>query len=88
MTINNKTKRPLRIPLPGGKKLHLGPGGSGQISPKAAQHPPLMKLIDEGHIEIIDDGPTLKSGGTSTNARMISAQDGAKSRSARRSGER
>ena len=35
-TIVNKTTRPLRVPLPGGKVLHLGPKKSGQIADPAA----------------------------------------------------
>ena len=32
MNITNKCKRPISISLPGGKKLFLGPGKSGQIN--------------------------------------------------------
>ena len=64
MELCNKTKRPLRVPLPGGKKLHLGPGKTGQISPKAAEHPPLKKLIEAGEIEVVGSGRTQTGGGT------------------------
>ena len=57
MDIINKTKKPLRIPLPGGKKLFLGPGKTGQVNAKALQHPPLAKLVEAGDVE---------SGGTTT----------------------
>ena len=53
-TITNKTKKPLRVPLPGGKKLHLGPGKSGQVAPKSLEHPPLEKMIAAGEIEVLD----------------------------------
>ncbi len=56
MDISNKTKRPLRVPLPGGKKLHLGPGKTGQVTPKAADHPPLKKMIEAGDLEIVEEG--------------------------------
>jgi len=56
MEITNKTKGPLRVPLPGGKRLFLSPGRSGQIAPKAAEHPPLKALIEAGELEIV--GPT------------------------------
>ena len=62
MEISNKTKRPLRVPLPGGKKLHLGPGKTGQISHKAVDHPPLKKLIDAGEIEVLDSGRSQGTG--------------------------
>ncbi len=53
-TIRNKTPDPLRVPLPGGKTLHLGPAQTGQISPKAVDHPGLTKLVDAGKLEITD----------------------------------
>ena len=56
MEILNKTKHPLRIPLPGGKQLHLGPGKTGQISPKSAEHPALQKLVEQGEIELLGGG--------------------------------
>jgi len=65
MEIRNKTKRPLRVLLPAGKKLHLGPGGTGQVVPKALEHPPLKKLIEAGEIEVLDVGTTQgKAAGT------------------------
>lgn len=57
-TITNKTHLPLRVPLPGGKTLHLGPGKTGQVSPKAIEHPGLKKLVDAGKIEITDEHQT------------------------------
>ena len=52
-TITNKTSTSLTIPLPGGKKLRLGPLKSGEISPKAVDHPPVQKLIETGAVEIV-----------------------------------
>ncbi len=63
MEIINKTKRPLRIPLPGGKKLHLNPGGKGQIAAAAADHPPLKELVDAGEVELVNTGRSRPSGG-------------------------
>ena len=57
-TISNKTHLPLRVPLPGGKTLHLGPGKTGQISPKAIEHSGLKKLVEAGKIEITDEHQT------------------------------
>jgi hypothetical protein len=51
-TILNKTRKALSVPLPGGKKLFLGPGKSGQITMKAVEHPPLVKLVEADEIEI------------------------------------
>ena len=57
-TIQNKTARPLRLSLPGGKTLHLGPGKTGQISDKALERESTRKLLDAGEIEIVSgDGP-------------------------------
>ena len=55
-TVVNKTPKPLRVPLPQGKTLHLGPMKSGQIAPKAAEHPPLLKLVEAGELEIQEVG--------------------------------
>jgi len=62
-TLRNKTKKPLRVPLPGGKTLHLGPVGEGEVSPKALEHPPLQKLIDEGSIEVLSGGRRSQASG-------------------------
>ena len=55
-TIKNQTNRPLRVPLPRGKFIHLGPAKSGQISTEAAEHSGLKKLIEAGEIELFDEG--------------------------------
>ena len=55
-TISNKTQRPVRVPLPSGKVLHLGPGKTGQISSNAVEHPQLKALVDTGTIEILGEG--------------------------------
>ncbi len=62
-TIKNKTTRPLRVPLPRGKTVHLGPAKSGQITTEAAEHPALKKLVDAGEIEIVDDDDGSSGGG-------------------------
>ena len=55
-TISNKTRRPLSVPLPRNKTLHLGPGKTGQIASEAADHPPLKKMVEAGEIEILGEG--------------------------------
>jgi hypothetical protein len=64
MEIQNKSKRPLSVPLPGGKRLHLGPGKTGQITPRAAEHGPLKKLIEDGALELLDGGQSPRGGGS------------------------
>ena len=68
-SVTNKTKRPLIIPLPRGKKLHLGPGKSGEIAANAVDHASLKKLVEAGDLEI-----TLESTG------VIDAPGGARQR--------
>jgi len=46
MELTNLSKKPLSVPLPGGKKLFLGPGKSGQITRKAAHYSMVLKLIE------------------------------------------
>ena len=84
--VSNKTQRPVSVPLPGGKTLHLGPGKTGQISAQAVENPRLKQLVDAGEIEIVrkDPRPTAGPGGgkrgrTSTQVRTSGS---------RRSGDR
>ncbi len=89
MDINNLTPRPLKISLPGGKVLRLGPRMTGQITAKAAEHAPVRKLIEEGVIEIVGDGSTQGPSGTSTDSGPSSNQGGHSGGGAmRRSGDR
>lgn len=57
-TIQNKTREPLRVPLPRGKTLHLGPGKAGQVSNKDLDHQRLKDLIKEGKVEVLGEGPS------------------------------
>lgn len=65
MDIKNCTKKPLSLPLPGGKKLFLGPGKTGQVTPKALEFKPLQKLIDSGEVETIGEGRVRTRGSNS-----------------------
>lgn len=65
MDITNKTTKPLSLPLPGGKKLFLGPGKTGQVSPKALEHPPIAKLLEAGDL-VAADGKASKPQGRPT----------------------
>jgi hypothetical protein len=55
-TVVNKTRSPLKIALPRGKSLRLGPDGSGRIRDEDVEHDPVKKLIAAGDIEIVADG--------------------------------
>ena len=76
MEIKNTTKRPLKVPLPGGKRLFLGLGGTGQIAPKAAEHPPVKELVDKGDLEVLDGGRSKGSGSGSSGGISSSQGDG------------
>jgi hypothetical protein len=87
--VNNKTQKPLSVPLPGGKTLHLGPGKTGQISAKAAGDLRLKKLLATGEIELIDDDPRHATGGPGAGKRGRGFMVGHTSGSGnRRSGDR
>jgi len=87
-SIANKTQKPLSVPLPRGKTLHLGPGKTGQISSEAAEHPPLTKLVQAGEIEVFDDGPA-PIGGTGAGGKGGRSFHGHPASSgSRRSGDR
>ena len=66
MDITNKTRKPLSLPLPGGKKLFLGPGKTGQVAPKALEHPPLAALLEAGDIALAEGGTQHKGGSATT----------------------
>ncbi len=55
-TIVNKTNRPLKIHLPQGKVLHLGPRKEGQVAPHALESAGVKKLVDVGDLEVLSDG--------------------------------
>lgn len=87
-TVTNKTQKPVRVPLPRGKTLHLGPGRSGQIASSAADHPQLKKLVEAGEIEILGEGPGSTEGAASETARRAWMPGHASGSRGRRSGDR
>ena len=54
-TIVNKTHRPLRVHLPQGRILHLGPHKEGQIAPQAVESAGVKRLIEAGDLELLGD---------------------------------
>lgn len=89
MEVKNTTNRPIKLSLPAGKKLFLGIGGTGQIMPKAAEHPPVKKLIDAGDLEITDIGRGSKASKSGGGGGIKSPQSqGGPSSSIRKSGDR
>ncbi len=55
-TVINRSRRPLKIHLPQGKVLHLGPNREGQISDHALDHPGVKRLLEAKEIEIVGEG--------------------------------
>ncbi|MGK0155139.1 MAG: hypothetical protein ACI9SE_002099 [Neolewinella sp.] len=87
MEITNKTRRPIKVPLPEGKKLFLGPSKSGQVHPKAANHPPVKELLEAGDLELGKDdkkGSTSSDGSSSSSGNQNSGPTG----NIRRTGDR
>ncbi len=54
--IRNATHEPLRVPLPHGKVLHLGPSQTGQVPAGALEHEPFNKLVEAKKIEVLGEG--------------------------------
>ncbi len=54
-SVINKARKPLRVPLPGGKTLFLGLNGRGQVPDDALTRPAFKKLVKAGEIEVLDD---------------------------------
>ncbi len=88
MEIKNTTKRPMKVPLPGSKRLFLSPNGVGQIAPKDSEHPPIKKLIEAGDIEIIGGGRTKGSGELGGSGGVGPSQTGGGSSGVRHTGDR
>ena len=87
MEVRNTTKRPIKVPLPGGKRLFLGLGGTGQIAPRAAEHPPVKALIESGDLEVLGGGRSKGSGGGGGGI-SSSQGDGGGGGNIRRTGDR
>jgi len=54
--IRNPTPKPLRVPLPQGKVLHLGPWKTGRVAAAALDHPPFQELVEAEQIEVLGEG--------------------------------
>ena len=86
MEIRNKSTRALKLSLPGGKRLFLGLRGTGQITAKAAEHPPIKKLIDAGDLEVFEKG-LLKGKQNGAGGGMSGSQSGSGGGGMRRTGD-
>ena len=88
MEIKNTSKRPLKVPLPGGKTLFLGPGAKGNVSDKASDHPPLEELVESGTIEVLGSGRSKASGDSHVKTEVGSSSSSKGGPGMRRSGDR
>ena len=90
MEIKNTTKRPLKVSLPQGKKLFLGPNATASVAAKALEHPPVVALIESGDIEVVgkEGGQTPTAGGGGNSAGGVGSQTGGGGSAMRRSGDR
>lgn len=52
-TIRNLTLKPIKVPLPGGKSLRLGPKADGMVHDKATQHGAVVRMVEAGSIEVL-----------------------------------
>ena len=88
MNVINKTRRPLRVPLPGGKTLFLAPGGTGQATLKAKEHPPLMALVEAGDVEFDEESRSKRAAGGHRGAGTIRSEGHETGGGIRKSGDR
>ena len=88
MEIKNQSRRPLTIALPGGKKLRLGPLKSGQITARAAEHPAVKKLVEEGIIQLNDGSGATKNRAGTGNVSARPSQRRGSGAAQRQSGDR
>ena len=51
--IRNKTLLPLRVPLGGGRVLHLGPGQTGNVADDAPESAAIRRMIKSKKIEVV-----------------------------------
>lgn len=87
MDLSNKTSKPISVPLPGGKKLFLGPGKTGQVTAKALQHPPIVKLIEAGDLASADGATQAKNTSSGNSGPSTGSRHGG-SGAMRQSGDR
>ena len=85
--IRNTTTGPIRVSLPGGKILHLGPGNVAQIADNAVEHGGVARLVEAGTIEIMGDGDRA-DGPSAAGSPHAQPQDRGKSPFRRKQGER
>ena len=87
-TVVNKTRKPIRLSLPRGKTLYLGPSASGQVHDEVPERPQFKKLIKDGEIEVVDQGQASVTAGKTSNQVRESTPGHAPKRIVTRKGDR
>lgn len=67
--VRNRTRRPLKIRLPGGKVLHLGPLKTGQVADDAVDQRSIRELLEADEIEIVGEGQVETAADTAPSPR-------------------
>lgn len=69
--VRNRTVRPIRVPLPGGHVLHLGPGKSAEVTDRAIEGPTVRRLLEDGTLALdAEPGPPHAREATLTGAHV------------------
>ena len=74
ITILNQTSRFLRISLSRGKVLRLGPRKEGQISTRDADLDTVKRLVGDGAVKVMGEGPQAGSSASSNPASRTNLQ--------------
>jgi hypothetical protein len=74
ITILNQTPKFLRVMLSRGKVLRLGPRKEGQISSQDAELDSVKKLVDDGAIKVMGEGPQAGSSSAANPAMRANVQ--------------
>ncbi len=77
-TVLNTTSRLVKVTLPLGKVLRLGPRKTGEIADRAAEHPSVARLVTAGTIEIVDESTHADSRGLRTGSIRADNRSGTK----------
>lgn len=68
-TIRNLTVKPIKVPLPKGKSLRLGPKADGVVRDDAAEHAAVQRMVEAGTIEVLG-GSSLGHGPTAGKSQV------------------
>lgn len=87
-SIRNKTRRPLNVPLPGGKKLFIGPGNTADVAANAVDGARFKALVEAGDIEVLSEESRSSGGAASSKPGRPGLLGHTSGGSMRRSGDR